>query len=42
MQFVINQGLINLAFRDEWRFVNLVFRDMVIQFQTHTFDLYKK
>ena len=27
MQFVINHGLLNLAFRDELRFVNLAFRD---------------
>ena len=42
MQFVINHRLLNLAFRDELRFVNLSFRDMVIQFQTLTLDLYKK
>ncbi len=42
MQFVINHLLLNLAFRDESRFFNLAFRDMVIQFQTRTLDLYKK
>ena len=42
MQFVINHWLLNLAFRDESQFFNLAFRDMVIQFQTLTLDLYKK
>ena len=41
MQFVINHWLLNLAFRDESRFFNLAFRDMVIQSQTRTLDLYK-
>ena len=42
MQFVINHWLLNLAFRDKSQFFNLAFRDMVIQFQTLTLDLYKK